>query len=220
MKKYIGYYRLSKKKTSGEQYGLRSQRRDTQIYVKNCSGVLVNEFSEYESATGKKVRPVLDEALRECEEQDAVLIVARLDRLTRSVHFLSCLQKSKVQFIALDFPEANPLVLNIMVSVAEFEAVRIRERVVKGLEQARREGKRLGASKKTLHKATRRASEVRSQRASRFRQGIREEIEKIIKSSRTELTNQMIADRLNRKRIQTRRGSIWYPESVRRVLAG
>ena len=220
MKKYIGYTRLSKKKTNGNQYGLRSQKRDIEDYISANNGELIELFSEIETGSDRRSRPILDEALRLCKKEGATLIIAKLDRLTRSVHFLSTLQKSKVNFFCLDFPDASPLVLNIMVSVAEFEVTRIRSRIKKGLEQAKREGKVLGASQETLKKATQASINVRKANAEEFRRSIRKEISEIQKSSKKKLNHQAIADRLNRKKIGTRRGGIWYAESVRRVVAG
>jgi len=219
MKKYVGYTRLSKKKARGNQYGLRSQKRDIEEYISANGGELLELFSEIETGSDRIVRPVLEEALRLCKAEGAVLIIAKLDRLTRSVPFLSTLQKSKVDFFCLDFPDASPLVLNIMVSVAEFEVQRIRERIKKGLQQAKREGQVLGASPDTIQKAVKASVEVRKTNAEEFRKSIRREISHIRTSSKKRLNNQAIADRLNRKKIGTRRGGIWYAESVRRVLA-
>jgi DNA invertase Pin-like site-specific DNA recombinase len=73
-----------------------------------------------------------------------VLVIARLDRLSRNVKFVAELMESKVRFVACDLPEANELTLHIMAAFAEHEAKRIGERTRDALARAKARGVRLG----------------------------------------------------------------------------
>jgi DNA invertase Pin-like site-specific DNA recombinase len=84
----------------------------------------VGEFIEVESGR-KNDRPKLVEALALCRLYKAKLIVAKLDRLSRNVALLSDLMESTVEFVAVDFPQANHLTVHILAAVAEREAAMI-----------------------------------------------------------------------------------------------
>ena len=67
----------------------------------------MKEFVEVES--GKRSdRPVLAEAVRECKANGYILLVAKLDRLSRNLHFVTALQNAKIDFVAADNPHATP----------------------------------------------------------------------------------------------------------------
>jgi DNA invertase Pin-like site-specific DNA recombinase len=104
---------------------------------------LVGEYTELES--GKRSdRPRLAEALKACRLQGAKLIIAKLDRLARNVAFISNLMESKVEFEAVDFPQASRLTIHIMAAIAEHEAKMISDRTRAALAAAKARGKRLG----------------------------------------------------------------------------
>jgi DNA invertase Pin-like site-specific DNA recombinase len=99
--------------------------------------------SEVES--GKKAdRPQLAEALAACKRHRAKLVIAKLDRLSRNVHFISGLMERKVDFVACDMPNADPFMLHIYASVAEQERRMISARTKAGLAAARARGVKLG----------------------------------------------------------------------------
>jgi DNA invertase Pin-like site-specific DNA recombinase len=218
MGSYIAYYRLSKKKHSGAQYGIEVQKKDVSQYLEHNSGSLIASYEEIESATGRRHRPVLEEALRQCKEQNACLLIAKLDRLTRSVHFLTSLQKSGAEFRACDFPDASPLMLHIMVAFAEHEALQIRTRVKKGLERARARGVVLGAPPAKLEEARKASLDIRSAMSDLYLLRLGDEVEKIKKHSRKDLTYQEITDRLNRTDYPSPRGGKVYPALVHRAM--
>ena len=98
-----------------------------------------------EVESGKRSdRPKLAEALKACRLQGAKLIIAKLDRLARNVAFISNLMESKVEFEAVDFPQANRLTIHIMAAIAEHEAKMISDRTRAALAAAKARGKRLG----------------------------------------------------------------------------
>src|ERR1700712_439742 len=118
MSHFVAYYRVSTQKQGTSGLGLEAQRASVLAHAKN--GIILAEFTEVES--GKRVdRPKLAEALKLAKRHKATLIIAKLDRLARNVHFISGLLESKVEFIACDMPLANKLTIHIMAAMAEHE---------------------------------------------------------------------------------------------------
>lgn len=140
--KYIAYYRVSTKKQGESQLGLKAQKEAVRNFI--SPDLIDAEFEEVETGTSKRYRPKLNEAIQLCKKYDATLIVAKLDRLTRNVSFLSSLMDSKVKFKAVDNPNANDLTIHILSAVAQDEAKRISTRVKEGLAQSE---KKLGTPK-------------------------------------------------------------------------
>jgi DNA invertase Pin-like site-specific DNA recombinase len=106
-------------------------------------------FVEVETGKGANAldrRPELGCALELCKKSGATLLIAKLDRLARNVHFVSSLMESKVKFVACDLPEANQLTIHIMAAFAEHEARRISERTRDALAAAKARGVVLGAT--------------------------------------------------------------------------
>jgi len=118
--KFVAYYRVSTNKQGKSGLGLDAQRKAVTEYLDGGDWDLVSEFTEIES--GKKSdRPELAKALAACKRHKATLVIARLDRLARNVHFISGLMETKVKFVACDMPEATPFMLHIYAAVAEQE---------------------------------------------------------------------------------------------------
>lgn len=133
--KYVAYYRVSTTKQGESGHGLDAQRAAVRSFAREGSAV-VAEYTEVES--GKKdARPVLAQAIAHAKASDATLVIAKLDRLSRSASFIFSLRDSGVRFIACDMPEANTLTIGIMAVMAQHERELIAERTRKGL-QARK----------------------------------------------------------------------------------
>src|SRR5438094_6175733 len=119
--------------------GLEAQERMIATYIASVGGRMVGGFVEIE--TGKRAdRPQLRKALALARQKKATLIVAKLDRLARNVHFVTSLQEARVKFLAADFPAANEFMIQILAAVAQYEARLISERTKAGLESRRRRG--------------------------------------------------------------------------------
>ena len=112
-------------------------------YLDGGTWELVGAFTEVESGR-KSARPELAKALALCKRCKATLIIARLDRLARNVHFISGLMETKVKFVACDMPEATPFMLHIYAAVAQEEARAISARTKAALAAAKARGVRLG----------------------------------------------------------------------------
>lgn len=118
-KNYVAYLRQSTAKQEMSGLGVEAQREIIQNYLKDRKPI--SEYIETESGR-KSNRPKLTEALELCKKTKSILIVAKLDRLSRNVAFTSKLLESDVEIVFCDFPEANKLVLHIISSIAEYEA--------------------------------------------------------------------------------------------------
>ena len=126
--------------------GLEAQRRRCSDYLDGGKWTLVAEVVEIES--GKRDdRPKLAEALALCRLTGATLVIAKLDRLARNVAFISNLMESGVDFVAVDFPQANRLTVHILAAVAEHEAEMISERTKAALAAAKARGVQLGGDR-------------------------------------------------------------------------
>ena len=217
MKKFVCYYRLSVRKQTGAQHGIEAQREAVRRYVDSVGGEVVREFEEIESATGRKERPVLQQALSICKQEGATLCISRIDRLTRSVAFLGQLKESGVDFIACDNPHATPFTVGILALVAEHEAETIRKRIKDGLAAAKRKGVVLGAPKETIERSLSLANEKRLTNADVYVMSIINEIKTIESKKRQPVSLQGLADILNRGKLQPRRGRIFHPATVSRI---
>lgn len=142
---YIAYLRRSKKEQESN-LGLEAQNIEVQNYVRNNNGVIINTYTEIESGTNKKLakRKVLWDAIAECKEKNATLVIAKLDRLARDVEFTAKLQNAGIRFIACDIPQANEFTIHVMAAVAQQEAKRISERTKQALNRKRQKGEPLG----------------------------------------------------------------------------
>jgi DNA invertase Pin-like site-specific DNA recombinase len=142
--RFISYLRVSTEKQGKSGLGLEAQRHSVANYLNGGNWELVAEVVEIESGKNNK-RPKLAEAINLCKAYNAVLVVAKMDRLARDAHFLLGLQKSGVEFVAADNPQANRLTVGILALVAEDEAKAISQRTKAGLAAAKARGQVLGA---------------------------------------------------------------------------
>ena len=119
MTAYVAYYRVSTDRQGESGLGLEAQRAAVARFVGAVP--LLAEFQEIESGKSHTNRPQLTAAMELCRKQKATLVIAKLDRLARDVHFISGLMKSGVEFVAVDMPHANRLTVHILAAVAEHE---------------------------------------------------------------------------------------------------
>ncbi len=146
--KFVAYFRVSTQKQGVNGLGMDAQKETVRQFL-SSSGELVGEFVEVETGKGANAlakRPQLAAALALCKKTGAKLLIAKLDRLARNVHFVSGLMESKVKFVACDMPEANDLTIHVMAAFAEHEAKRISQRTKEGLAAAKARGVVLGVA--------------------------------------------------------------------------
>lgn len=139
----VVYYRVSTQQQKRSGLGLLAQLDSARRYINANPGRVLAELTEIESGRSKD-RPQLKEALRLCRVYGATLIIARLDRLARSVSMIAGLLESDVEFVAADMPLANRFTIHILAAVAEYEARLISERTKAAFAAAKARGRKFG----------------------------------------------------------------------------
>jgi DNA invertase Pin-like site-specific DNA recombinase len=128
---FITYFRVSTAKQGESGLGIEAQMEAVNRIT--ITGTVIDSFTEIESGKNNK-RIKLNQAIEKCKEHNATLIVAKLDRLSRNVHFISSLMESKVKFICADAPEMDVFTIHIFAAMAERERRLISERTKAGLQ--------------------------------------------------------------------------------------
>lgn len=210
---------MSTKRQGESGLGLDAQREAVKRFV--GAARVLSHHEEVESG-GRSDRPALEAALRDCRVYGATLVIAKLDRLARSVAFISRLQETGVDFVAVDLPQANVFTVHIMAAVAEHERRLVSDRTRAALAAAKARGAKLGG-RRTGHqieffaaKGRARSAEVRSAAADAKAQDRKEIIDAIVAGGRTSLRE--VAAELNAREIQAPRGGSWSAAQVRRVI--
>jgi DNA invertase Pin-like site-specific DNA recombinase len=210
MKAFVAYYRVSTDKQGKSGLGLDAQRQAVADFV-NGHGELIAEYTEVEST--RHQRPELHAALELCRREKAILLIARLDRLARNVAFISNLMESRVDFVAVDMPEANRLTIHILAAVAEHEREMISKRTKDALKAAKARGVKLG-NPNPLPASQQGITAVKEQKH-KFHATVKPLIMELRDQGYT-LT--AIAEALNERNVPTARGGLWYPTTVRNIL--
>jgi len=206
--KYVAYYRVSTESQGRSGLGLEAQKKAVLDYLDGGQWKLVAEFTEIES--GKKAdRPELEKALKLCKKTRATLVIAKLDRLARNVHFISGLMERGVKFCAVEFPNADPFMLHVHAAMSEHERRLISARTKAGLERAKARGVKLGRHGAIL--ARENAGKAKAQ--ARELKPVIAEIRKAGK-----ITVRAIMEELNRCGIKTLRRGTWHPQTVNVLL--
>lgn len=203
----VTYLRVSTDRQGQSGLGLDAQRSAVAIYV--AARPVLGEFVEVESGR-KDNRPQLAAALSLCRQRRAVLVIAKLDRLARSVVFISNLMASGVEFVAADMPEANRLTVHILAAVAEHEREMIGQRTRVALAAAKTRGTRLGNPRPDME----RARAAISKRINGFREMIMPQVQDMFIEG---CSLREIAARLNAMGIIAPRGGRWQAASIRRL---
>ena len=212
MKSFIVYYRVSTPKQGRSGLGLEAQQQAVTTYTTG-RGEIVETFTEIESGKRHSNRPQLAAALDTCRKRKATLVIAKLDRLARNVHFISGLMESGVDFVAADVPEANRFTLHILAAVAEHEREMISQRTKEALAAAKRRGTRLGNP--NPDEALRRGRATREQHIADHHARAMP----VIKELHTEGRSlRQIAAEMDRRGIATPYGHQWTATGVRRML--
>lgn len=204
----VAYYRVSTQRQGRSGLGLDAQRNAVQDHLRATGAELLAEFIEVESGT-RKARPQLANALVMCRRKRATLVIAKLDRLARNVHFISGLLESRVDFLCCDMPEADRTFLQIGAVFAEWEARRISERTRSALAAAKARGTLLGTNGKVV------AAKNRAD-ADAFARAMSPVLIRLAAQGIT--TTRAVADKLNRDHISTARGRRWHSATVHHLL--
>jgi DNA invertase Pin-like site-specific DNA recombinase len=142
----IAYYRVSTQKQGHSGLGLESQQAAVKAHGKAAGGTILAEYTEVESGR-KSNRPQLAAALAHAKRSKATLVVAKLDRLSRNVAFLSALMESRVEFVALDCPFADKFTIHVLVAAAQKQADDISKWTKDALAAYKARGGKLGSAR-------------------------------------------------------------------------
>ncbi|ANY87998.1 MULTISPECIES: recombinase family protein [Pseudomonas] len=213
---FVSYLRVSTQKQGSSGLGLDAQRAAVESFVAGTRGTLIAEYQEVETGKGSDAlskRPTLKAALEYCRKHGATLVIAKLDRLARNVHFVSGLMESRVRFVACDMPEANELTIHIMAAFAEHEAKRISQRTKEALAVAKARGVALGTAGASNLKPN---LEMRQQAAQAFVERLRALFDEM---SAKGLSQRAMAEELNKIGSPAPKGGKWGLTQVQRAIA-
>lgn len=203
---YVAYYRVSTAKQGTSGLGLEAQQA---AVLAHCREPALASFTEVESGR-RNDRPQLAAALAYAKRHKATLVIAKLDRLARSNAFVANLLESGVPIIAVDMPEANRPMLQMMSVFAEMEAKAISDRTRAALAAAKARGVRLGTPD-----TSRLAREARTG-ANAYAGTLRAVLVELRQRGITSVRDTCAA--LNAQGIPTRTGAQWHPTSVQRLM--
>jgi DNA invertase Pin-like site-specific DNA recombinase len=210
---YIAYYRVSTQRQGRSGLGLEAQQQAVNAFLHGHEEHIIERFTEIESGR-RNDRPQLAAALDACRRCKAVLVIAKLDRLARNVHFISGLMESGVEFVAVDMPEANRLTIHILAAVAEYERETISQRTKAALQAAKARGRKLGSPDPKKGAMIR--SQVLQEKADRFAA----KILPIIRGLQAEGVSsyKALAKALNAQGVPTANQRQWYGTTVKNLL--
>jgi DNA invertase Pin-like site-specific DNA recombinase len=218
--KVVGYLRVSTDRQGRSGLGIEAQRDAITRFADAEDLEIIAELVEVETGKGSDAlerRPLLREALAVARKAKAAVCVARLDRLSRDVAFISGLMAQRVPFIVTTLgADADPFMLHIYAALAEKERALISERTRVALAQKKAQGALLG-NRTNLPLASARGSAANRAAAEEFARNVLPIVREIQASGRTSL--RAIATELTRRNVRTARGGAWSAENVRSLLA-
>ena len=220
MNSAVAYYRVSTQRQGRSGLGLEAQKAAVARFAEAEGLAILREFTEVESGKGSDAldrRPQLAAALSAARQQRCPVVVAKLDRLSRDVAFISGLMASRVPFIVAELgADADPFMLHLYAALAEKERRLISERTRAALSSRKANGTRLGRLRRVRRAAAKgRAAAI--QESKRFAATVLPIIETIRNSGISSLRGIAIA--LNNRGVRTARGGVWQVSNVRNVLA-
>jgi DNA invertase Pin-like site-specific DNA recombinase len=214
--RFVAYFRVSTSRQGQSGLGLEAQKASVYKFM-SPADELVDSFTEIESGR-KNSRPQLQAAIARARQDDAVLLVAKLDRLARNVAFLAALMESRVRFQAVDLPSADEFTLHILAAVAQKEATAISSRTRDALAAKKARGDKLGTPGNLTPEARAKALvslQTNAQENINNRQAA--QLASLLRGNGASLRD--IADRLNKSGYRTRRGQEFHAASVQRLLS-
>ena len=148
MSPLVAYYRVSTQKQGRSGLGLEAQRKAVAAFAAAEGFEVLAEFTEVETGNGTDAldrRPQLKGALKAAKRAKCSVAVAKLDRLSRDVAFISGLMAQKIPFIVAALGKnVDPFMLHIYAALAQREREMISRRTKEALQAAKARGKRLG----------------------------------------------------------------------------
>ncbi|MGA8695016.1 MAG: recombinase family protein [Xanthobacteraceae bacterium] len=217
-KRLVGYVRVSTAKQGHSGLGIEAQKEALERFAATEGFQILRVFVEVETGKGSDAldrRPQLAAALSEARRQRCSVAVAKLDRLSRDVHFISGLMVHRVPFVVAELgADVDPFILHLFAALAQKERAMISSRTKAALAAAKARGVTLGSPE--LPKARKSAVATIKALAAQHATNVLPVIREIRRTGATSL--HQIAEALNARGITTPRGGQWYASSVRNVL--
>jgi len=218
-RRFVAYYRVSTGRQASSGLGLDAQHTAICEFLAAYDGYLIAEFSE--TVSGRRDnRPQLNNALALCRIARATLVIARLDRLSRSLGMISRLMESGVDFVTTDFPFANRFTIHVLAAVAEYESRLQSERTKAAMARLRERGVQLGKPKRKVLRRFPPGCQQLSALARRDRSEARARdlaplIWRLIAEGKS---YRVIADEFNQQGIRPARNAPWSANAILRLV--
>jgi DNA invertase Pin-like site-specific DNA recombinase len=215
MRSAVAYIRVSKPKQGRSGLGLEAQQAAIRVFCAQHGYKIEAEYREVETGKGADAlgrRPELAAAMKFARKlgkgskaRAAPVIIAKLDRLSRDVHFISGLMVQRVPFIVTELgPDVDPFMLHIHAAVAEKERNRIAQRTKEALAAAKARGKQLGNP--DIGKLRKAEADLNAAQLRHIIQPLRQ------------LSAKRISIMLNNQKVPAPRGGSWQATQVIRLL--
>lgn len=211
--KYIAYYRVSTKAQGDSGLGLEAQRTAVAGFIK---GVILAEYTEIESGKNNQ-RGQLAAAIERTKKEGAILVIAKLDRLSRNASFIFTLRDSGVNFQCVDMPDANTLTIGIFASLAQHERELISARTKSALAAKKAQGAKLGKPENLTAQGQQKGGET-TRRNALANPATRRALSVADMMYKAGKNYSQIADHLNQAGFQTVRGCAFQATQVMRLL--
>jgi len=220
MQKWIGYIRVSTKKQGKSGLGLEAQQKMIADFVATNGGELVESYSEAESGKDD-TRPELAKAIKHADLVGGRVLVGKLCRLSRDLHFITHLQKTKVDFAVCDLPGCDSFTVHLYGALAQKERERTSANTKAGLAAAKARGRKLGtnnlASVADMDAARAKGAAASKQIAADYAAKVGPTISALYAQK---MTLRAIAEQLEVSGVKTARGGDWTATAVKNVLNG
>jgi DNA invertase Pin-like site-specific DNA recombinase len=217
-KPLVAYVRVSTSMQGRSGLGIEAQREALSRFAEAEGYELVSVLVEVETGKGSDAldrRPQLAEALSQARRRRCPVAVAKLDRLSRDVHFISGLMAHRVPFLVVELgSDVDPFILHLFAALAEKERAMIASRTKAALSAAKARGVKLGGPK--LAEARELAVTAIKSLADRHAANVLPIIRDVQRSGAKTLRE--VAAALNARGISTSRGGRWHAMTVRNVL--
>ena len=213
--RYVAYHRVSTVKQGLSGLGLEAQQSAVRAFLSGTTAIMVKEFTETETGKGAnalETRPQLKAALEACRKHKATLIIAKLDRLARNVHFVTGLLETGVDFVAADMPHANKVMIQMHAVMSEWGRDQISARTKAALAAAKARGVALGVTGRANLK---RNIEARTGAANAFAMKVSGVL---LGFKAAGMTQRRMVEELNQLNIKAPKGGSWSLAQLQRML--
>jgi DNA invertase Pin-like site-specific DNA recombinase len=219
MQTAVAYYRVSSEQQGRSGLGVEAQRQAVERFAAEHGFAVAESFVEVETGKGADAldrRPQLAAALKRAKGERCPVLVAKLDRLSRDVAFVSGLMAQRVPFIVAELgPDADPFMLHLYAALAEKEREMISKRTKAALAAAKARGAKLG-NRTNLAEAQRQGAEAGRREADRRAANVLPVIAEVRRAGARTLRE--VAAALTARGVRTPRGGEWTATAVKRVL--